>query len=125
VVFPSPGNPYIWRGILNPLASSPLKPDRIYQQYQTLLLESLQLKITPKKNANVLMHTMGYFREQLTSDEKKELLKIIDQYRKESIPLIVPITLMNHYVRKYNQSYLKQQVYLNPHPWELLLKNHA
>ena len=98
---------------------------KLYQQYQTLLMESLQLKITSKKNANVLMHTMGYFREQLTPDEKKGLLEIIDHYRKEHIPLIVPITLLNHHVRKKNQPYLKQQVYLNPHPLELLLRNHA
>jgi uncharacterized protein YbgA (DUF1722 family) len=97
----------------------------VYQLYQSLLMESLQLKTTPKKNANVLMHMMGYFKEQLTSDEKKELLEIIDTYQKEFIPLIVPITLMNHYVRKYNQPYLKEQVYLNPHPLELQLRNHV
>jgi uncharacterized protein YbgA (DUF1722 family)/uncharacterized protein YbbK (DUF523 family) len=96
-----------------------------YQQYQTLLMQSLQLKTTPKKNANVLRHAMGYFKGQLTSDEKKELLEIMDCYQKESIPLIVPITLMNHYVRKYNQLYLKQQVYLNPDFLELQLKNHV
>ena len=101
----------------------PLK--ELYQQYQTLLLESLQLKTTPKKNANVLMHMMGYFKEQLSPDEKQELLEIIDLYRREVLPLIVPITLINHYVRKYDQPYLKQQVYLNPHPIELQLRNHV
>jgi len=73
---------------------------RLYQQYQTLLKESLQLKVTPKKNASVLMHTMGYLRKQLTSHEKKELLEIIDHYQKEFIPLIIPITLMNHMSEK-------------------------
>jgi uncharacterized protein YbgA (DUF1722 family)/uncharacterized protein YbbK (DUF523 family) len=97
----------------------------LYQQYQTLLMESLQLKTRPKKNANVLIHMMWYFREQLSSDEKQELLEVINHYRQEYIPLIVPITLINHYVRKYNQSYLKQQVYLNPHPLELQLRNHV
>jgi uncharacterized protein YbgA (DUF1722 family)/uncharacterized protein YbbK (DUF523 family) len=97
----------------------------LYQQYQTLLMESLQLKTTPKKNANVLQHMMGYFRGQLSSDEKKELLEVIDLYRKELIPLIVPITLINHYVRKYDQPYLKEQIYLNPHPIELQLRNHV
>jgi uncharacterized protein YbgA (DUF1722 family)/uncharacterized protein YbbK (DUF523 family) len=101
----------------------PLKS--LYQQYQTILMETLQLKTTPKKNANVLMHMMGYFREQLFPDEKQELLEVIDLYRREYIPLIVPITLINHYVRKYDQSYLKQQVYLNPHPLELQLRNHV
>jgi uncharacterized protein YbgA (DUF1722 family) len=88
-------------------------------------MEALQLKTTPKKNVNVLMHMMGYFKEELSLDEKKELLEVIENYRQEYIPLIVPITLINHYVRKYNQPYLKQQVYLNPHPLELQLRNHV
>lgn len=97
----------------------------LYQQYQAILMEALQLKTSPKKNANVLQHMMGYFKEQLSSDEKQELLEVIDFYRKGYIPLIVPITLINHYVRKYDQPYLKQQVYLNPHPLELQLRNHV
>ena len=101
----------------------PLK--ELYQQYQTLFIESLELKTTPKKNANVLQHMMGYFKEQLPSDEKKELLEVIGHYREGYIPLIVPITLINHYVRKYDQPYLKQQIYLNPHPLELQLRNHV
>jgi uncharacterized protein YbgA (DUF1722 family) len=97
----------------------------LYQQYQTLLMEALRLKTTPEKNANVLQHMMGYFKKQLSSDEKKELLEVIDFYRKGHIPFIVSITLINHYVRKYDQPYLKQQVYLNPHPLELQLRNHV
>ena len=102
-----------------------LRLKELYQQYQTLLMGSLQLKTTTKKNANALQHTMGYFKEQLSSDEKQELLEVIDHYRKEYIPLIVPITLIHHYVRKYNQPYLRQQVYLNPHPLDLQLRNHV
>jgi len=101
----------------------PLK--ELYQQYQAILMESLELKTTPKKNANVLMHMMGYFKERLPADEKQELLEVIENYRKGYIPLTVPITLINHYVRKYEQPYLKKQVYLNPHPLELQLRNHA
>jgi len=102
---------------------SPLK--ELYQKYQSLLMESLYLKTSPKKNVNVLQHMMGYFKGQLSSDEKQELLDVIDHYKKEYIPLIVPITLIQHYVRKYDQPYLKQQVYLNPHPLELQLRNHV
>ena len=56
---------------------------------------------------------------------KEKLLEVFDQYRREHVPLIVPITLLNHYVRKYDQPYLKQQMYLNPHPLALKLRNHA
>jgi uncharacterized protein YbgA (DUF1722 family) len=97
----------------------------LYRQYQTVLMGALKLKTTPKKNANVLMHMMGYFKEELSSDEKKELLEVIENYRQEYIPLIVPMTLINHYIRKYDQPYLKPQVYLNPHPLELQLRNHV
>ena len=97
----------------------------LYGQYQSVLMEALQLKTTPKKNANVLQHMMGYFKDQLSSDEKQELLEIIELYRKEYLPLIVPITLIEHYVRKYDESYLKEQDYLNPHPIELQLRNHV
>jgi uncharacterized protein YbgA (DUF1722 family) len=68
---------------------------------------------------------MGYFKKQLSGDEKQELLEIFGQYRNEHVPLIVPMTLINHYVRKYDQPYLKQQTYLNPHPLELKLRNHV
>jgi len=98
---------------------------QLYQEYQTLLIESLYLKTSPKKNSNVLQHMLGYFKEQLCSDEKKELLEVIDHYREGYIPLVVPITLISHYVRKYDQPYLKKQIYLNPHPLELQLRNHA
>ena len=97
----------------------------VYTEYERLLIEALRLKTTLKKNMNVLQHIMGYFKQQLTSDEKQELLEVLDQYRKEYLPLVVPVTLLNHYVRKYDQPYLKQQVYLNPHPVALKLRNHA
>jgi uncharacterized protein YbgA (DUF1722 family) len=91
-------------------------------QYEHLLMEALELKTTVKKNNNVLQHLMGYFKKQLTADEKQELLEIFDQYRRDLVPLVVPITLINHYVRKYDQPYLKMQTYLNPHPVELKLR---
>jgi uncharacterized protein YbgA (DUF1722 family) len=68
---------------------------------------------------------LGYFKRVLSSDEKQELLDIIEHYRKEYVPLIVPVTLINHYVRKYGQPYLADQVYLNPHPLELKLRTHV
>ena len=101
----------------------PLKT--LYEKYQTRLMQALQLRTTAKKNANVLQHMLGYFKEQLSTDEKQEMLEIINQYRQELFPLIVPLTLMNHYVRKYDQPYLKEQHYLNPHPVELQLRNHV
>lgn len=99
--------------------------DHVYAEYERLLMEALRLKSTRRKNGNVLQHMMGYFKKQLSPDEKQELLDIIDKYKEGHIPLIVPVTLLGHYVRKYNQGYLAMQTYLNPHPVSLQLRNHA
>jgi uncharacterized protein YbgA (DUF1722 family)/uncharacterized protein YbbK (DUF523 family) len=97
----------------------------LFSQYQILFLEALGLKATNRKNSNVLMHMLGYFKDRLSGNEKQEMLDIIEQYRLEILPLIVPITLLKHYVRKYDEAYLKEQTYLNPHPGELQLRNHV
>ena len=88
-------------------------------------MEALLLKTTCKKNVNVLLHVMGYFKKNLSSPDKEELLQIINNYRQGYLPLIVPITLLNHFVRKYDQGYLKSQYYLDPHPLELKLRSHV
>jgi uncharacterized protein YbgA (DUF1722 family)/uncharacterized protein YbbK (DUF523 family) len=102
-----------------------LTPREIYEHYQTGLMEALRLKATPKKHTNVLYHLMGYFKQDLSADEKGELREIIEYYHQGYVPLVVPITLINHYVRKYRQPYLQEQFYLHPHPVELQLRNHG
>ncbi len=97
----------------------------LYGSYETLLLEALRLKTTVKKNYNVLQHVMGYFRKQLTPDEKQELMEVMDHYKQALVPLVVPLTLLRHYVRKYDQPYLREQTWLNPHPTDLKLHNHV
>jgi uncharacterized protein YbgA (DUF1722 family)/uncharacterized protein YbbK (DUF523 family) len=93
--------------------------------YGSLLMKTLALKATVKKHCNVLEHLAGYFKKDLSADGKKELLELIDSYRKGLVPLVVPVTLMRHYTRLYGQDYLAGQVYLNPHPLELMLRNHV
>ena len=102
-----------------------ISPLTLYEQYEELLLAALRLKASVAKHTNVMLHMLGYFRNDLTSDEKQEMLEIIDAFRDEYVPLVVPLTLFSHYVRKYDQSYLKQQTYLNPHPTALKLRNHV
>ena len=101
------------------------KPQDLSSEYIKLLMEGLRLIATVKKNTNVLLHIAGYFKKHLSSGEKKELLEVIDNCHKGYVPLIVPIVLINHYVRKFDEPYLKRQHYLNPHPIELMLRNHA
>jgi len=102
-----------------------LPVEDLYGKYEVLLLKALSLKCTVNKHTNVLQHMMGYFKKQLSPDEKQELLDVIFDYKNGMTPLIVPVTLFNHYVRKYDETYLKQQTYLNPHPTALKLRNHV
>ncbi len=102
-----------------------MNPDALRDAYQGLLMKAMRLHATTRKQVNVLQHLLGYFKRQLDPDEKREALELIDLYRKGSVPLIVPVTLINHYVRKYREPYLSRQFYLQPHPLELQLRNHA
>lgn len=92
--------------------------------YEAMLMTALRLLPTVKKQVNVLHHLMGYFKKMLTAAEKEELLTLIDHYRQGLLPLIVPITLLNHYTAKYGEEYLAQQTYLHPQPLELQLLYH-
>lgn len=101
-----------------------LGTEHLYKQYGELLIHAMRLKVTTAKHINVLQHIMGYFKNQLSPDEKQELLEIFSSFRNGNIPLIVPMTIINHYVRKYEQPYLAAQTYLNPHPVELKLRTY-
>jgi uncharacterized protein YbgA (DUF1722 family)/uncharacterized protein YbbK (DUF523 family) len=97
----------------------------ILPEYERLLLAALKQKATVRKNVNVLQHMLGYFKKQLDDFEKKELLATIENYHQNLVPLIVPLTLLKHYIDKFKEPYLRDQYYLDPHPLELKLRNHA
>lgn len=93
--------------------------------YEKTMMSGLRTPATVKKKVNVLQHVMGYFKKQLSAEEKQELMGIITDFHKGFVPLIVPLVLLQHYIRKYDQPYLKDQVWLYPHPSELQLRNHV
>lgn len=98
---------------------------QIRDTYGKLFFEALQYKTTNRKHTNVLQHIAGYFKKSIDASEKKELLDTIEDYRRGLLPVIVPITLIKHYVNKFDVEYIKDQIYLNPHPKELMLLNHV
>jgi uncharacterized protein YbgA (DUF1722 family)/uncharacterized protein YbbK (DUF523 family) len=102
-----------------------LKLPTLREAYFRNLMEGLRLTATVRKHTNVLDHMAGYFKKRLTPDEKQELGEVIGLYHRGLLPLIVPITLLAHYVRLYDEPYLKNQIYLHPHPVELMLRNHG
>lgn len=113
-----------------PLGRLLANPDRrrageLREEYFRLLMEALRLTATVRKHRNVLQHMAGYFKKGISPDEKRELVEVIDRYHRGLVPLVVPLTLIAHYVRLCDEPYLKRQVYLNPHPVELMLRNHG
>jgi uncharacterized protein YbgA (DUF1722 family) len=94
-------------------------------EYAARFMTALAAMATPRRHANVLMHMAGHFKAFLDPAAKAELLGTIDDYRRGLVPLIVPMTLVRHYVRLHDVAYLAGQVYLEPHPKELMLRNHV
>ncbi|MEQ1562053.1 MAG: DUF523 and DUF1722 domain-containing protein [Nitrospira sp.] len=101
------------------------RPKDLANRYGELFMKALAMKATVRKHVNVLQHILGYFKDRLGAQEKTELLGVIGDYHQGLTPLVVPMTLIKHYVRIFDVGYIRDQVYLNPHPKELMLRNHV
>ena len=88
-------------------------------------MTSLAKIATVKKHCNVLQHMAGYFKREATSEDRQELEGAVEDYRAGLVPLVVPLTLVRHFVRRYGAPYLAGQTYLGPSPKELRLRNHV
>jgi uncharacterized protein YbgA (DUF1722 family)/uncharacterized protein YbbK (DUF523 family) len=100
--------------------------DKLTTEYAAQLTEGMSAMGTPGKHVNVLQHLMGYLKNDLPSEDKQELLALIEDYRQGLLPLIVPLTLLKHHLSRYPvPEWVHQQVYLNPYPKELMLRNHV
>lgn len=102
-----------------------MQREDLLARYGKCFMEALSFHATVKKNSDVLMHIMGYFKKGLTTAEKAELLELIGQYHARLIPLTVPLTLLRHYASRSGQDSLREQTYLKPHPMEHMLRNHG
>ncbi|MFN2309560.1 MAG: YbgA family protein [Gammaproteobacteria bacterium] len=90
--------------------------------YSAALMHALQQRATARRHTNVLMHVMGYLKNQLDGDDKQELLGLIEAYRQDRVPRIAAITLLRHHFRHHPNDYIAGQTYMNPDPVELKLR---
>jgi uncharacterized protein YbgA (DUF1722 family)/uncharacterized protein YbbK (DUF523 family) len=95
------------------------------RQYGEGLMAALAAPATVSRHVNVLQHLAGFCREHLGAPERQELATVIDDYRRGLVPLVVPLTLLRHHVERHDVAYVRGQVYLAPHPKELMLRNHV
>ncbi len=118
--------PAAYRELGQLVAAGASKPrGELQRAYEAGFMGALSAVATPKRHANVLQHMVGYFKNTLDGESRRELLDLIEEHRQGRVPLIVPVTLMKHHVRQHKVAYLAGQVYLDPHPRELSLRNHV
>ena len=102
-----------------------LSQANLERRYSEMFMAALTVLATRRRHTNVLQHMAGYFKDRLHPTSKAELQTAIADYRQELVPLIVPMTLVRHHVQAHGVSYLQKQLYLDPHPKELMLRNHV
>ena len=95
------------------------------QEYERGFMSTLALPADTRRHTNVLMHMAGHLKHRLDAASRKELFECLEEYRRGLLPLVVPITLLGHHVRVLDVGYLAGQTYLQPHPRELMLRNHV
>jgi uncharacterized protein YbgA (DUF1722 family) len=95
------------------------------ERYEALFMGTLSLPATTRRHTNVLSHMAGHLKDKLDPASRQELAASIEEYRQGLVPLVVPLTLIGHYVRVHRIEYLAGQTYLQPHPRELMLRNHV
>jgi uncharacterized protein YbgA (DUF1722 family)/uncharacterized protein YbbK (DUF523 family) len=93
--------------------------------YGRSFMEAMAHRATTRKHTNVLLHLSGFFKTSLDRESRREMTELIADYRQGLVPLIVPVTLIRHHARRLGQDYLLGQTYLDPHPKELMLRNHV
>ena len=97
---------------------------QLLDDYHALFMDALSRPASLKKHINVMYHVLGYMKRQLQPDAKQEIIEVIERYRQKAVNLIVPLTLLKHYVNLHKVEYMQQQKYLSPYPYELGLRNY-
>jgi len=99
------------------------RPKDLIKRYGALFMKALAVTATRHKHMNVLQHVIRHMKDQLEPSERAELDRVMEDYRAGMVPLVVPVTHVKHYVVRNRLDYLRDQIYLNPHPKEMKLRN--
>jgi uncharacterized protein YbgA (DUF1722 family)/uncharacterized protein YbbK (DUF523 family) len=100
-----------------------IPPAELRERYETGFMAALAKLATPRRHANVLQHALGHLRGRVEPAVSREILALVEDYARGLVPLVVPVTMLRHYVKRTAVEYLAGQIYLDPHPKELMLRN--
>jgi len=93
------------------------------RRYEVAFMEALALHATPRRQVHVLTHCLGTFRDRLDAKTRAALAAQVADYQQGRVPLAAPVTMIRHYAQQLGIESLAGQVYLEPHPKELMLRN--
>jgi uncharacterized protein YbgA (DUF1722 family)/uncharacterized protein YbbK (DUF523 family) len=99
--------------------------EQLASEYQAAFMRALATLATVGRHVNVLQHMIGYVTDGLDEGDRAEMHRTVAEYQAGLVPLVVPLVLLRHHVRKQKVDYLLGQTYLEPHPKELMLRNHV
>jgi uncharacterized protein YbgA (DUF1722 family)/uncharacterized protein YbbK (DUF523 family) len=99
--------------------------ERLTVEYAQPFMAALATAVTRGRHVNVLQHVIGYFRGLLSSAARHDLAATIAAYQRGVVPLVVPMRLVTHYATLHDVRYLREQVYFDPYPDDLMLRNHV
>ncbi|SHJ94395.1 YbgA family protein [Halomonas caseinilytica] len=106
------------------LAEAHRRPlDETLAYYLPTFMEALSKPASRKTHANALLHVLGCLKRSLDGETRRDLLQSVEEYRLEQVPLAVPMRLLNHHLKRHGSDYICGQSYLDPHPYELGLRN--
>jgi uncharacterized protein YbgA (DUF1722 family)/uncharacterized protein YbbK (DUF523 family) len=100
-----------------------IPPAELRERYEAGFMGGLAKLATPRRHANVLQHALGHLRGRVEPAVSREILALVEDYARGLVPLVVPTTMLRHYVKRAEIEYLAGQIYLDPHPKELMLRN--
>ncbi|MAD43266.1 MAG: hypothetical protein CL623_12875 [Arcobacter sp.] len=95
----------------------------VIEDYKHAFLKAISLKGSISNTYNVLLHLYGYFKKDISKDEKTEILDTLEEFKSGLIPLIAVVKILNLYIKRFDIEYLKTQKFLNPYPKELALRS--
>lgn len=115
-------NQQAYRALGREVAELQVVTEEAPKKYIETVMAALASSATRANHTNVLQHIQGYFKQHLNASQREELTDSILSYRQGTEPLLVPLTLLRHYLREYPSDYLTGQRYLNPYPKDLKLR---
>lgn len=101
-------------------ARAEIGPGELFLRYRRML--SIALARAPRytSNVNVLLHSLGYFSDRISGEERAHCIRLIDRYRDGHATLGEPRGLLRSWVIRFQEPYLMNQSFFAPYPVELV-----